>query len=66
MDLILGRFIEGRFRAWRQQEIESFEVLLDCADQDLYGWIALGSDSPPIPAAIKSWIEEIRKSLGLS
>lgn len=65
MDLILGRFIEGRLSTWSQQEIKSFEVLLDCADQDLYGWIALGSDSPPIPAAIKTWIKDIRKSLAL-
>jgi antitoxin CptB len=45
-DLILGRFAEAYLADLDSAQIERFEVLLDCADADLFDWI-IGGSTPP-------------------
>jgi acyl carrier protein len=42
-DLILGRFAEAHVADLNSAQLERFEVLLDCADPDLFDWIVGGS-----------------------
>ena len=39
MDLLLGRFADARLAALSDADLGHFEVLLQCADQDLYPWV---------------------------
>jgi antitoxin CptB len=45
-DLILGRFAEAHVADLNSAQLERFEVLLDCADPDLFDWIVGGSTPP--------------------
>jgi len=45
-DLILGRFADANLDTMTDDEIVSFDRLLDEADQDLYGWI-IGREPAP-------------------
>jgi len=42
-DLILGRFAEAHVADLDSAQLERFEVLLDCADPNLFDWIVGGS-----------------------
>lgn len=39
MDLILGPFADGPLKELDSDELESYEVLLEQNDQDLYRWV---------------------------
>lgn len=39
MDLLLGRFADARLATLSDVELDQFEVLLQCVDQDLYAWV---------------------------
>jgi antitoxin CptB len=39
MDLLLGRFAEAHLRTLSERELDLYEAVLDCADQELYDWI---------------------------
>ena len=45
-DLVLGSFAEASLAAFDGAQLERFEALLDCADADLFDWIA-GRRVPP-------------------
>ena len=45
-DLILGPFADKHVAAMSAAELDTFEVLLDQPDQDLYGWIVGTGDTP--------------------
>jgi antitoxin CptB len=47
-DLILGPFADKHVAAMSADELDTFEVLLDQPDQDLYAWIV---ETAPTPAA---------------
>ena len=48
LDLLLGRFADAEIAKLDEQDIGSFEALMDVPDHDLYGWI-IGSEEPPTP-----------------
>ena len=39
MDLLLGRFADAHLAELTAEELDDFEAVLSCADQDLYEWI---------------------------
>jgi antitoxin CptB len=45
-DLILGSFAEAHLAAFDDAQLDRYEALLDCADADLFDWIA-GRAAPP-------------------
>ncbi|MGH7113653.1 MAG: succinate dehydrogenase assembly factor 2 [Stellaceae bacterium] len=45
-DLILGRFAEAHLAGFDQAQLDRYEALLECADADLYDWVA-GRAIPP-------------------
>jgi antitoxin CptB len=45
-DLILGTFCETSLAGLNSAQLDRFEALLDCADADLFDWIA-GRTRPP-------------------
>jgi antitoxin CptB len=45
-DLILGPFADARVESMTEQELTSFERLLEESDHDLYAWI-VGGAAPP-------------------
>jgi antitoxin CptB len=56
-DIILGNFADDYLDSMSDAELDTFEVLLEVPDQDLYGWII---EREPAPAAYQS---EILKKL---
>jgi antitoxin CptB len=48
LDLLLGRFADAEIAKLDEQDIGSFEALMDVPDHDLYGWI-IGSEETPAP-----------------
>ena len=46
-DLILGSFAEISLAAFDTAQLDRFEALLDCADADLFDWVA-GRGLPPM------------------
>jgi len=46
-DLILGPFADKHVASMSDAELDTFEVLLDQPDQDLYAWIVGTADTPP-------------------
>jgi antitoxin CptB len=46
-DLILGSFAEISLAAFDTAQLDRFEALLDCADADLFDWVA-GRRLPPM------------------
>jgi antitoxin CptB len=46
-DLILGPFADKHVPAMSAAELDTFEVLLDQPDHDLYGWIVGTCAAPP-------------------
>jgi antitoxin CptB len=45
-DLILGPFADQRLAGFSSEELDAFEVLIDQADPDLYGWIVGQAEAP--------------------
>ena len=46
-DLILGRFAEAHLAALDAGQLDRYEALLDCADADLWDWVAGRAPPPP-------------------
>jgi antitoxin CptB len=46
-DIILGSFAEISLTGFDTAQLDRFEALLDCADADLFDWVA-GRSLPPI------------------
>lgn len=46
MDLILGRFADGRLALLPSADLEAYEQVLSENDQDLYRWVS-GQEPPP-------------------
>ena len=47
-DLLLGSFAEAHLGALDAAQLDRYEALLDCADADLFDWVA--GRAPPPPA----------------
>jgi antitoxin CptB len=47
MDLLLGRFADAEIAKLDEQNIGSFEALLEVPDPDLYNWITGTQEIPP-------------------
>jgi antitoxin CptB len=45
-DLIMGRFAEAHLAGFDDDQLDRYEALLECADADLFEWIA-GRAAPP-------------------
>jgi antitoxin CptB len=45
-DLILGRFAAAHLAGFDRAQLDRYEALLDCADADLFDWVA-GRALPP-------------------
>ncbi|MBS0363782.1 MAG: succinate dehydrogenase assembly factor 2 [Proteobacteria bacterium] len=64
-DLILGPFADKHVPAMTVAELDTFEVLLEQPDQDLYGWIVGTSETPPeFDHEIMSRIKAFRLEVG--
>ena len=46
-DLILGRFAEAHLAGFDPAQLDRYEALLECADADLYDWVAGRTRPPP-------------------
>ena len=46
-DIILGHFSDEALPTMTDAELDTFEVLLEVPDQDLYGWIIERDPTPP-------------------
>ena len=46
-DIILGHFSNEALPTMTDAELDTFEVLLEVPDQDLYGWIIERDPTPP-------------------
>ena len=58
-DIILGNFADDHLDTMSDADLDTFEVLLEVPDQDLYGWII---ERDATPAEFQS---EIMKSLNI-
>lgn len=45
-DLILGRFADAHLAGLDEPQLDRYEALLDCADADIFDWVA-GRAAPP-------------------
>jgi antitoxin CptB len=45
MDLVMGRFADAHLRAFSDDDLEAFEVLLTIPDQQMLAWV-LGAEPP--------------------
>ncbi|MBN9062410.1 MAG: succinate dehydrogenase assembly factor 2 [Rhizobiales bacterium 65-9] len=48
MDLLMGRFADAHVAELTEEEIASFERLIEAIDRDLFAWL---TDAEPTPAA---------------
>lgn len=60
MDLLLGRFIDAKVAAMRDDEVTALEYLIAAPDPELFGWITGGKAVPanydiPILEAIRAY-----------
>jgi antitoxin CptB len=46
-DLILGRFADAYLAGFDDGQLDRYEALLECADADLFDWIAGRAKPPP-------------------
>lgn len=46
MDLIMGRFAEDRLGAMSNDELDTFELLIEVPDRDLLAWITNREETP--------------------
>jgi len=49
MDMLLGRFVDTKLDSLSEEELETFEVILEIPDQDLYKMLV---DNAPVPAPV--------------
>lgn len=47
-DLILGRFADAHLARFDSAQLDRWEALLECADADLYDWVAGRAVPPPM------------------
>ena len=47
-DLILGRFADAHLAGFDPIQLDRYEALLDCADADLFDWVAGRATPPPV------------------
>ena len=47
MDLIMGRFADTALPAMSAEDLDAFERLSDCRDDDLYAWVTGERPVPP-------------------
>src|SRR4051794_3531534 len=69
MDLILGPFADRHVPGFSPAELDTFEALLDEADQDVYAWIIETLPTPPeqdteIMRRIKAFRAEVYTARG--
>jgi antitoxin CptB len=60
MDLIMGRFAEQRIDAMSDEELDTFELLIEAPDRDLLAWITGREPTPanydtPVFQALKAF-----------
>ncbi len=60
LDLVLLPFLENSFDSLSEEHKALFEKLLECEDQDMFGWFLHRVD--PEEADIKTIVEVIRES----
>jgi len=58
MDLLLGPFADAHLPAFDEAQLAAYEALLDCADEDIFGWI---SGAKPVPDARKGEVMDLLK-----
>jgi len=46
-DLILGRFADTHLAGFDEAQLDLYEALLDCADADIFDWVAGRAVLPP-------------------
>ncbi|MFL2816595.1 MAG: succinate dehydrogenase assembly factor 2 [Alphaproteobacteria bacterium] len=61
LDLILGNFISENIQNLSDDEIENYEILLNCEDPDIYKWIV--NQEEPFKTSLKDLIGKIRAYL---
>lgn len=61
LDLILGNFISENIQNLSDNEIENYEILLNCEDPDIYKWIV--NQEEPNKTTLKDLISKIRAYL---
>ena len=61
LDLILGNFISENIQNLSDNEIENYEILLNCEDPDIYKWIV--NQEEPYKSTLKDLICKIRAYL---
>jgi len=58
LDLVFGRFLEHGFEGFSEDELASFERLLDQNDLDIYDWL-MGRSAPP-DADLAQWVGRLQ------
>ena len=46
-DLILGRFADSHLAGFDEAQLDRYEALLECADADIFDWVAGRTGPPP-------------------
>ncbi len=46
-DLILGRFADAHLAGFDEAHLDRYQALLDCADADIFDWVAGRAVPPP-------------------
>lgn len=64
MDLILGAFSEAGLTDLNDADLDTYELLLDENDQDLYAWVSGGAQPPrPLADLLSRIAESFEKTL---
>ncbi|MEM7047154.1 MAG: succinate dehydrogenase assembly factor 2 [Pseudomonadota bacterium] len=50
MCILLGGFVRTHINQWQDEQLDELEKLLECADTDLYHWLAKTKSPPATPA----------------
>lgn len=58
LDVLLFKFFDQHYDQLNLQERETFEKLLECTDQDLFGWLV--KQENPADASLQQMVERIR------
>lgn len=58
LDLLLERFLDGGYQQLSESEKSDFDRLLDCQDDDLFGWFY--QEEQPDDAGIARLVARIR------
>jgi len=62
MDLVLGRFADAEIHALTDDEMSTFELLMEAPDRDLFSWMTGSAETPgnydtPVFRRIRSFYE---------